>query len=140
MRFLLLVRSTPASESGQMPSRELIEQMMKFNEDLASAGVLLGLDGLHPSSKGARVRFADGQVFVTDGPFAETKELIAGYWLIRVDSKEEAIAWAKRCPPPFGDETEGTIEIRQVFDIDDFPSEFIDPKAVETVSAAVGGQ
>jgi hypothetical protein len=106
-------------ESGGMPDEKLVAKMMKFNEDLAKAGVLLALDGLHPSTKGARLSFAGGKPTVTDGPFTEARELIGGYWLWQVKSKEEAVEWAKRCPTVDGD----TIELRQVFDIADFAPE-----------------
>lgn len=117
MRFMVFVKANEESEAGVMPSQELIDQMGKYNEELVKAGVLLAGDGLHPSSKGAKVRFGPtGDVTVTDGPFSETKELVAGYWLIQVSSKEEAIEWVKRVP--FGEG--GELEIRQVFDAEDF--------------------
>jgi hypothetical protein len=118
MRFMLLVRSTKESEAGVVPDKELFTAMAKYNEDLAKAGVLLALEGLHPSSKGARVRFSGSKQTVVDGPFTETKELIAGFWLIEVKSREEAIEWVKRCPAPFKGEAE--IEVRQVFGPDDY--------------------
>ncbi|NYE58866.1 hypothetical protein FHW58_000018 [Duganella sp. 1224] len=118
MRFMIIIKATADSEAGKMPSTELLTAMGKFNEELVNAGVLLAGEGLHPSSRGARIHF-DGQTrTVTDGPFAETKELIAGFWLIQVKSKEEAIEWMKRCPNPF--ETPSDIEIRQVFEMSDF--------------------
>jgi hypothetical protein len=120
---MVIVKATKESEAGIMPSRELLEEMGKYNEELAKAGVLLGADGLHPSSKGARVRFSGDTRTVIDGPFAESKELIAGYWLWQVNSLEEAIDWVKRCPNPMPD-TEGEIEIRQVFEAEDFGAEF----------------
>jgi hypothetical protein len=113
MRFMILVKATKDSEAGVMPSAELLSEMGKFNEELAKAGIMLAGDGLHPSSKGARVRFSGPNRTVVDGPFAETKELIAGYWMWQVKSKEEAIEWVKRCPNPMPGESE--IEIRQVF-------------------------
>jgi len=118
MRFMVMVRANAESEAGVMPSTELLEAMTRYNDELVKAGVLLAAEGLQPSSKGARVRFAGNQRTVIDGPFAETKELIAGFWLIDVRSKEEALEWVKRCPNPL----EGTseIEIRQVFEADDF--------------------
>jgi hypothetical protein len=117
MRFMVFVKANEESEAGVMPSQELIDRMGKYNEELVRAGVLLAGDGLHPSSKGAMVRFGPaGDVSVTDGPFSETKELVAGYWLIQVSSKQEAIEWVKRVP--FGEG--GEIEIRQVFDAEDF--------------------
>ena len=123
MRFMIIVKASKDSEAGKMPSRELLEAMGKYNEDLGKAGILLGGEGLHPSSKGARVRFSDDKRTVIDGPFTETKELIAGYWLGQVKSKEEAIEWVKRCPNPMpGSEPE--IEIRQVFEAEDFGDEF----------------
>ena len=122
MRFMILVKATEDSEAGVMPSTELLEAMGKYNEELAKAGVMLAGEGLHPSSKGARVRFSGKERTVIDGPFAETKELIAGFWLIQVKSKEEAIEWVKRAPNPMEGESE--IEIRQVFEADDFGDEF----------------
>jgi hypothetical protein len=122
MRFLVIVKASKDSEAGVMPSTELLTEMGKFNEELVKAGVLLAGEGLHPSSKGARVRFSGSKRAVIDGPFAETKELIAGYWLWQVKSKEEAIEWVKRCPNPHNEESE--IEIRQVFEADDFGPEF----------------
>ena len=119
MRFMVMVKATKDSEAGVMPSEELLAEMGKFNEELVKAGVMLAGEGLHPSSKGARVRFSGDKRTVTDGPFTEAKELIAGFWLIQVKSKEEAIEWIKRCPNPHpGAETE--IEIRQVFEAEDF--------------------
>jgi hypothetical protein len=118
MRFMILVKATKDSEAGVMPSTQLLNEMGKFNEELAKAGVMLAGEGLHPSSKGARVRFSGAKRTVIDGPFAETKELIAGYWIWQVRSKEEAIEWVKRCPNPMPGESE--IEIRQVFEAEDF--------------------
>ena len=122
MRFMIIVKATKDSEAGVMPSEQLLSEMGKFNEELAKAGVRLAAEGLHPSSKGARVQFSGEKRTVTDGPFAETKELIAGFWLWQVKSKEEAIAWVKRCPNPMNGESE--IEIRQVFEAEDFGAEF----------------
>ena len=123
MRFMVIVKATKNSEAGAMPSKKLLADMGKFNEDLVKAGVMLAGEGLHPSSKGARVKFSGGKRTVIDGPFAETKELVAGFWLWRVKSKEEAIEWVKRCPDPMpGEESE--IEIRQVFEFEDFGAEF----------------
>lgn len=119
MRFMLIVKASAESEAGVMPTEEQLAEMGRFNEEMVKAGVLLAGEGLHPSSKGARVRFADGRTTVTDGPFAETKELIAGFWLIQVRSKEEAVEWVRRCPPPMPGGT-GEIEIRQVFEAADF--------------------
>ena len=119
MRFMLLVKGDP--KPGQLPSDEIIAAMGRYNEELAKAGVLLDLSGLHPSANGARVRFSRGKRTVIDGPFAESKELVAGYWIIDVKSKEDAIEWAKRAPMDASDEFEGDpeIEIRQVFELDD---------------------
>jgi hypothetical protein len=118
MRFMVMVRADKNTEAGVMPSQELLEKMGKFNEELVKAGVMLAGEGLQPSSKGARVRFSGNKRTVIDGPFAETKELIAGFWLFQVKSKEEAIEWVKRCPNPLEGESE--IEIRQVFEAEDF--------------------
>src|ERR687886_2270664 len=118
MRFMVIVKANADSEAGVLPSEEILAAMGKYNEELAQAGVLLAAEGLHPSAKGARVKFSGGQRTVIDGPFAETKELIAGFWLWRVKSKEEAIEWLKRCPNPHPGESE--IEIRQVFEAEDF--------------------
>lgn len=123
MRFMIIVKASQDSEAGKMPSQELLTAMGNYNEELVKAGILLAGEGLHPSSKGARVRFSGAQRLVTDGPFAETKELIAGYWLWQVKSKEEAIEWVKRCPNPMPG-TEAEIEIRQVFEAEDFGVEF----------------
>ncbi len=121
MRFMILVKASKESEAGVMPSEQLLTEMGKFNEELVKAGVMLAGEGLHPSSKGARVRFSGGKRTVIDGPFAETKELIAGFWFWQVKSKEEAIEWVKRCPNPHNEETE--VEIRQVFEAEDFGAE-----------------
>jgi hypothetical protein len=115
---MIIVKATDDSEAGKMPSVELMTAMGKFNEELVNAGVLLAGEGLHPSSKGARIRYDGASRTVIDGPFAETKELIAGFWLIQVKSKEEAIEWMKRCPNPFDGPSE--IEIRQVYEMSDF--------------------
>lgn len=122
MRFMVIVKATKESEAGVMPSTQLLTEMGKYNEELVKAGVMLAGEGLQPSSKGARVRFSGNKRTVIDGPFAETKELIAGYWLWQCKSKEEAIEWVKRCPNPMPGESE--IEIRQVFEADDFGVEF----------------
>ena len=119
MRFMILVKADKDAEAGVLPDQELLTAMGKYNEELAQAGVLLAAEGLHPSAKGARVRFSGGQRTVIDGPFVETKELIAGFWLWQVQSKEEAIAWVKRCPME-----EAEIEIRQVFEAEDFGPAF----------------
>ncbi len=118
MRFMVLVKANADSEAGVLPSEELLTAMGQYNEELVKAGVMLAGEGLHPSSKGARVRFSGEQRSVVDGPFTEAKELIAGYWLIQVKSLDEAIEWVKRCPSPTGAESE--IEIRQVFEAEDF--------------------
>ena len=120
MRFMMIVKASRDSEAGKMPSPELIDVMMKYNDELMKAGVLVDLAGLQPSSKGARIKFSRGKRAVIDGPFAETKELIAGYWIIKVKSKEEALEWAKRVPAPHGENEESEIEIRQVFELEDF--------------------
>ena len=123
MRFMVIVKADKNSEAGVMPDEKLLADMGKYNEELAKAGVMLAGEGLHPSSKGARVKFSGEKRTVTDGPFAETKELIAGFWLIQAKSKEEAIEWVKRAPNPMpGSESE--IEIRQVFEAEDFGAEF----------------
>jgi hypothetical protein len=122
MRFMILVKATKDSEAGVMPEEKLLTDMGKFNEELVKAGVMLAGEGLQPSSKGARVRFSGAKRSVIDGPFAETKELIAGFWIWQVKSKEEAIEWVKRCPNPMPGESE--IEIRQVFEAKDFGAEF----------------
>ena len=119
MRFMVLVKADKNSEAGVMPSQELLTQMGNFNEQLVKAGVMLAGEGLHASSKGARVRFSGGKKTVIDGPFTETKELVAGYWLWQVKSLDEAIAWARRCPNPHEGESE--LEIRPVFELEDFP-------------------
>jgi hypothetical protein len=123
MRFMVLVKADKNSEAGVLPDKKLLAEMGKYNEELAKAGVLLAAEGLHPSSKGARVKFSGEKRIVTDGPFAETKELIAGFWLWQVKSKEEAIEWVKRCPNPMPG-TESEIEIRQVFEAEDFGPAF----------------
>jgi hypothetical protein len=121
MRCIVMVKATKDSEAGVMPKQELLAAMGKFNEELVKAGVLLAAEGLQPSSKGKRVRFSGSNRSVIDGPFTETKELIAGFWLWQVRSMEEAVEWVKRCPNPF--EGESAIEIRQVFEADDFGPE-----------------
>ena len=127
MRFMMIVKASQESEAGKMPSDKLIAAMGKYNEQLMQAGVLVDLAGLRASSRGARVKFSDGNQTVIDGPFAETKELIAGYWIIKVKSKQEAIEWAKRAPNPHGEGSEGEIEIREIFELEDFaPSKAIE--------------
>jgi hypothetical protein len=128
MRFMIMVKADKNTEAGVLPDEKLLTDMGKFNEELIKAGVMLAGDGLHPSSKGARVRFSGSKRTVVDGPFAESKELIAGYWIWQVKSKEEAIEWVKRCPNPTGAESE--IEIRQLFEADDFGAE-LSPKLRE---------
>jgi hypothetical protein len=118
MRFMIMVKATKDSEAGKMPDETLLAEMGKFNEELVKAGVMLAGEGLHPSSKGARVRFSGAKRTVIDGPFTETKELVAGFWLWQVKSREEAIEWVKRCPNPMPGESE--IEIRQIFEAEDF--------------------
>ena len=123
MRFMLIIKADTNTEAGVLPSKELVAAMDEFNEKMVKAGVLLAAEGLHPSSKGARITFhGGGKRTVTDGPFTEAKELIAGFWLWQVKSKEEAIEWVKRCPNPMPG-TESEIEIRQVFEMSDFPAE-----------------
>jgi hypothetical protein len=122
MRVLVIVKATKASESGEMPDERMLAEMGKYNEELVNAGVLLAGEGLHPSSRGKRVRFSGAQRTVIDGPFTETKELIAGFWLWQVKSMDEAVEWLKRCPNPHNEETD--VEIRPVFEADDFGAEF----------------
>jgi hypothetical protein len=121
MKFMMIVKASKESEAGQMPSEELLGKMARYNEELMKAGVLLDLSGLQPSSKGARIKFSGGKKTIVDGPFTETKELIAGYWIIQAKSREEALEWAKRAPAPFeGNGGEGEIELRQFFELEDF--------------------
>lgn len=122
MKYIVLIKANKDTEAGVMPSEQLLTEMGKFNEELVNAGVMLAGEGLHPSSKGARVKCTGGIYIVTDGPFIETKELICGFWIWQVKSLEEAIEWAKRIPNP--DNEDGEVEIRQVFDADDFGDEF----------------
>lgn len=122
MRFMIIVKATKESEAGILPSEQLLTEMGRFNEELVKAGVMLAGEGLQPSSKGARVKFSGNTRTVTDGPFAETKELVAGFWLWQCKSKDEAIEWVKRCPNPMTGDSE--IEIRQVFEAEDFGAEF----------------
>ncbi|MGH8075890.1 MAG: YciI family protein [Lysobacter sp.] len=140
MRFMVMIKANNDTEAGVMPSQELLTEMGKYNEELVKAGVLLAGEGLQPSSKGARVRFSGAKRTVIDGPFSETKELVAGFWLIQVKSLEEAIEWVKRCPNPTGDESE--IEIRQVFEAEDFGAEFTPELRAqeERLRAQVAGQ
>src|SRR5262245_2260996 len=118
MRFMVMVKATKESEAGKMPSEEMLSAMAKYNEELVKAGIMLDGDGLQPSSKGARVHFSGPKRTVIDGPFAETKELVAGYWLWQCKSLAEAIEWVKRCPNPMNEDSD--IEIRQVFELEDF--------------------
>jgi hypothetical protein len=122
MRVMVLIKATEQSEAGEMPSQELLEQMTAFNEELVKSGVMLAGEGLHPSSRGVRVEFSGRERKVIDGPFTETKELLAGYWLWQVKSMDEAIEWARRIPNPTGEE--GVVELRPVFEADDFGEEF----------------
>ena len=122
MRVMVLIRATEQSEAGEMPSQELLEQMTAFNEELVKSGVMLAGEGLHPSSRGVRVEFSGRERKVIDGPFTETKELLAGYWLWQVKSMDEAIEWARRIPNPTGEH--GVVELRPVFEADDFGEEF----------------
>ena len=121
MQVMVLIKATKDIEAGVMPDEKLLAEMGNFNEELVKAGLLLGTEGLHPSSKGRRVKFSGGKRTVTDGPFTETKELIAGYWIWQVKSMDEAVEWVKRCPNPTG--ADGEIEIRQVFELEDFGAE-----------------
>ena len=121
MRFMILIKADANSEAGVMPTEQQLTEMGRYNEELVKAGVLLAGEGLHPSSKGARVKFSGATRTVVDGPFTETKELIAGFWLLQLKSKEEAIEWVKRCPNPMNGDSE--IEIRQVFEAEDFGAE-----------------
>ncbi|HZE35413.1 MAG TPA: YciI family protein, partial [Candidatus Eisenbacteria bacterium] len=122
MRFMVIIKATTETEAGVMPSEKLLTEMGRYNEELVKAGVMQAGEGLHPSSKGARVKFSGSKRTVIDGPFGETKDLIAGFWLWQVKSKDEAIEWVKRCPNPTG--TDAEIEIRQVFEAEDFGAEF----------------
>ena len=127
MRFMMIVKGNKASEAGVMPGEELLAAMAKYNEELAKAGVLLDLGGLQATSKGFRVKYSGGKRTIVDGPFTESKELIAGYWVIQVKSREEAVEWAKRIPAPHGMDSDGEIEVRQFFELEDFgPSEAVD--------------
>src|SRR5437660_2041561 len=140
MRFMVLVKASKESEAGVRPSQELLTEMGKFNEELSKAGVLLAGGGLHPSSRGKRVRFSGQKPTVIDGPFAETKELIAGFWLWQCKSMEEAVEWLKRCPNPMPGESQ--IEIRQVFEAEDFGAEFTPElrEQEERIRAQVAGK
>jgi hypothetical protein len=140
MRFMVMVRANKDTEAGVMPEERLLAEMGRYNEELVKAGIMLAGEGLHPSSKGARVRFSGASRTVIDGPFAETKELIAGFWLLQVKSLEEAIEWVKRCPNPLDGESE--IEIRQVFEAEDFGAEFTPELRLqeERLRAQIAGQ
>ncbi len=127
MRFMMIIKATKDSEAGKMPSSRAFEEMGKFNEEMVKAGVMLAAEGLQASSKGARVRLGAGKPVVVDGPFSETKELIAGFWMIQAKSKAEAIDWASRVPNPGREDIE--IELRQVFEVEDFPSDVLSPEA-----------
>lgn len=147
MRFMMIIKSNDDSEGGAMPTKEEIEAMGRYNEEMVKAGVMLAGEGLHPSSAGARVSFDGGRPSVTDGPFTESKELVAGFWLIQVKSKEEAVAWASRCPAPQGEGQGGVIEVRQVFETADFPEESLSPEEAareeamrEEIARQAGGQ
>lgn len=120
MRFMLMVKASQDSEAGVLPGPELLAAMDAYNNEMLKAGVLLAGDGLRASSKGARVRFSGGRTTVIDGPFTETKELVAGYWLIQARSLDEAVEWARRCPAPMGEGVDAEIEVRQVFEASDF--------------------
>jgi hypothetical protein len=122
MRVMVMVKATQETEAGTMPSQQMLTDMMKFNEELVNAGVMLAGEGLHPSSKAKRVHFSGAKRTVTDGPFAETKELIAGYWIWKVNSMEEAVEWVKKCPNPMNGESD--IDIRPIFEAEDFGDEF----------------
>jgi hypothetical protein len=122
MRFMILIKADADTEAGVLPSEQLLTEMGAYNEALVNAGVMVAGEGLHPSSRGVRVRFAGGRTTVIDGPFTETKELLAGFWLWNVESKEEAIEWLKRCPNPHNEEAD--VEIRQIFEAEDFGAEF----------------
>ena len=128
MRVMVIIKASKDSEAGVMPSEQLLTEMGNFNEELVKAGIMLAGEGLHPSSKGKRIRFSGDQRTVIDGPFAETKELIAGFWLWQVKDMDEAVAWVKRCPNPMNEETD--VEIRPVFEAEDFGEEFT-PEARE---------
>ena len=123
MRFMVILKANKDSESGAPLKWELIEPMIRFNEEMVKAGVMLSAEGLQPSSRGARIRFDHGKRSVIDGPFTETKELVGGFWILQVESKEEAIEWMKRCPAPFGDDEVTEIEIRQVYEMSDLPAD-----------------
>src|SRR5688500_18625231 len=141
MRFMILIKATADSEAGVMPSERLLADMGKFNEELVNAGIMQAGEGLHPSSKGARVKFSGDKRIVTDGPFPEPRELIAGFWIWKCKSKQEAIDWVKRCPNPMPD-AEAEIEIRQIFEAEDFGPEFTPElrEQEDRLRARLGGQ
>jgi hypothetical protein len=145
MRFMVIIKADKNSEAGRMPDERLLTEMTRYNEELANAGVMIAGEGLHPSSKGVRVKFSGDQRKVIDGPFAETKELIAGFWIFKVKSLQEAIDWVKRCPNPMPG-TEPEIEIRQVFEAEDFGAEFTpelrkaEERLAEKVAANAGAR
>ncbi len=127
MKFMMIVKATKDSEAGVMPSDKMIAAMTRYNEELVNAGILLDATGLQPTSKGARIQYSGDKRVVVDGPFAETNEIIAGYWLIKVKSRDEAIEWARRAPNPYGENGNGYIEVRQLFEMEDFePSEAVE--------------
>jgi hypothetical protein len=127
MRFMMIVKATQDSEKGVMPGEKLMSAMTRYNEELVNAGILLDATGLQPTAKGARIQYSGDKRVVVDGPFAETNEIIAGYWLIKVKSRDEAIEWARRAPNPYGENGKGYIELRQLFEMDDFePSEAVE--------------
>lgn len=136
MRFMMLVKANEESETGALPSREIVAKMHEYNSQLVDAGVLLAADGLHPSSKGMRIKFEGGKTTVTDGPFAETKELLAGFWIIQVKTREEALEWASRVPFDGGTE----LEVRQVFEPEDFPADILPPEEAASEREWCGGQ
>jgi hypothetical protein len=140
MRFMVMVKATQDSEQGVMPSEELLAAMGRYNEELAKAGVMLAGEGLHPSSKGARVQFSGASRTVVDGPFAETKELVAGFWILQTKSLDECVAWVKRCPNPMPGDSE--IEIRQVFEAEDFGDELTPElrEQEERIRTQIGGE
>lgn len=140
MRVMVIVKASPESEAGQMPSEQLLADMGRYNEELVKAGVMLAGEGLHPTSRGVRVQFSGNRRTVVDGPFSETKELIAGFWLWQVRSMEEAIEWVRRCPNPHASDSE--IEIRPVFEADDFGAEFTPElrQQEERLRAQIAGQ
>lgn len=139
MKFMLIVKATDSTEKGVLPSKEVVDDMIAIHQEMANAGVLLGMNGLLPTSKGARIQFDGGQILVIDGPFSETKELIAGYTMIEASNLEEAIGWAKKFPAPHGPGVFGEIEVRQVFGPDDFPEEIMDREAMDRLRAEADG-